>query len=163
MLLTQFLIIYGNLFSLILKIKLLSIHNQETSFEDELFIQNSGDFLRMYEMMKLDCSFYQPSGKSSLQTYFNKLSNASKVLLVHNTFTSKADVEYVQRQPNDNNVFFCLCVNANKYIEDAFPPIQMLIESGCNIVLGTDSLASNWSLSILDEMKTIQHNYLLFH
>jgi cytosine/adenosine deaminase-related metal-dependent hydrolase len=47
-------------------------------------------------------------------------------------------------------------VNANQYIEDAIPPIEMLRSSGCNIVLGTDSLASNWSLSILDEMKTIR-------
>src|SRR5206468_995585 len=32
--------------------KTISIHNQETSFEDELFIQNGGDFLRMYQLMK---------------------------------------------------------------------------------------------------------------
>ena len=35
----------------------------------------------------------------------------------------------------------------------------MLMQNDCNIVLGTDSLASNWSLSILDEMKTIQKNF----
>lgn len=32
----------------------------------------------------------------------------------------------------------------------------MLIKNNCNIVLGTDSIASNWSLNLLDEMKTIQ-------
>ena len=31
----------------------------------------------------------------------------------------------------------------------------------CHIVLGTDSLASNWSLSIWDEIKTIQKNFPL--
>ena len=39
------------------------------------------------------------------------------------------------------------------------PPIQLLIENNCNIVLGTDSLASNYSLNLLDEMKTIQKNF----
>jgi cytosine/adenosine deaminase-related metal-dependent hydrolase len=35
----------------------------------------------------------------------------------------------------------------------------MLRKNGCNIVLGTDSLASNWSLSILEEIKTIRKNF----
>jgi cytosine/adenosine deaminase-related metal-dependent hydrolase len=36
------------------------------------------------------------------------------------------------------------------------PPIELLRSENANIILGTDSYASNWSLSILDEMKTIQ-------
>jgi cytosine/adenosine deaminase-related metal-dependent hydrolase len=39
------------------------------------------------------------------------------------------------------------------------PPIEMLRTNGVNIIVGTDSYASNWSLNILDELKTIQkHN-----
>ena len=139
--------------------RVVSIHNQETAFEDELFLQNSGDFLRMYKMMKLDTSFYQPSGKSSLQTYFDKLCGAATVLLVHNTFTSETDLQFVQKQRSKNGVFFCICANANKYIEDAIPRVNLLRDHDCNIVIGTDSLASNWSLSVLDEMKTIHKNY----
>lgn len=55
--------------------------------------------------------------------------------------------------------FFCLCINANQYIENALPPIEMLRKNNCTIVLGTDSLASNWSLNILDEIKTIKQNF----
>lgn len=139
--------------------KVVSIHNQETIFEDELFLQKSGDFIRMYEMMKLDHSFYKPSGKSSLQTYFDNLHNAKQVLLVHNTFTREEDVEFVKKARSANSVSFCLCVNANEYIEQSVPLINMFRKYGCNIVLGTDSLASNWSLSILDEMKTIQKSF----
>lgn len=151
-----------NLWSLIkplYKNKVVSIHNQETVFEDELFIQNSGDFTRMYQMMKLDTSFYKPSGKSSLQTYFDKLKEAAQVLLVHNTFIKEQDVEFIKRARADNSVSFCLCVNANQYIEQSIPPVEMLRKHGCNIVLGTDSLASNWSLSIVDEIKTIQKSF----
>ena len=141
------------------KNKVVSIHNQETVFEDELFLQNTGDFVRMYQMLKLDNSFYKPSGKSSLQTYFSKLKDAAQVLLVHNTFTKERDVEFVKKVKPDNSVSFCLCVNANQYIEQRIPPIDMLRKYKCNIVLGTDSLASNWSLSILDEMKAIQRSF----
>ena len=148
-----------NLIKPYFKNKVVSIHNQETVFEDELFLQNSGDFVRMYQMMKLDNSFYEASGKSSLQTYFSKLEEASHVLLVHNTFTKEQDVTFVKNTRPGNSVSFCLCVNANQYIEQSIPPIDILRKQGCNIVLGTDSLASNWSLSILDEMKTIQNKF----
>jgi imidazolonepropionase-like amidohydrolase len=39
------------------------------------------------------------------------------------------------------------------------PPLDLFRKNYCNIVLGTDSLASNWSLSILDEMKTIEKKF----
>lgn len=148
-----------NLIKPYFKSKVVSIHNQETVFEDELFLQNSGDFVRMYQMMKLESSFYKPSGKSSLQTYFSKLEEAAHVLLVHNTFTKEQDVTFVKNTRPGNSVSFCLCVNANQYIEQSIPPIDILRTQGCNIVLGTDSLASNWSLSILDEMRTIQSQF----
>ena len=39
------------------------------------------------------------------------------------------------------------------------PPVQLLREQHANIVIGTDSYASNWSLNMLDELKKIQaHN-----
>jgi cytosine/adenosine deaminase-related metal-dependent hydrolase len=36
------------------------------------------------------------------------------------------------------------------------PPVQLLREQHANIVIGTDSYASNWSLNLLDELKRIQ-------
>ena len=141
--------------------KTVSIHNQETNFEDELFIQGSGDFIRMYNMMKMDNSHFSPSGRSSLQTYFPKLERAQNVMLVHNTFTKEEDVLYAKQQASasQQNLFWCLCINANLYIEDAVPPVEMFIKNDCNIVLGTDSLASNWSLNLLDEMKSLRKHF----
>ncbi len=139
--------------------KVVSIHNQETNFEDELFIQNSGDFVRMYKMMNIDTSFYKPTGQSSLQSHFAKLQQAAQVILVHNTFTQQADIDFIKNSGSAKHVSFCLCANANLYIENALPPIELLCKNDCRIVLGTDSLASNNSLSILDEMKTIQQHF----
>jgi aminodeoxyfutalosine deaminase len=142
--------------------KVVSIHNQETVFEDEFFLEGKGDFIRMYEMMKIDNSHHQPTRKSSLRSYFEKLLNAKNAILVHNTFTKPEDTGYIKQIQNANykpQTFFCLCVNANKYIEDALPPIELFRKNNCTIVLGTDSLASNWSLNILDEIKTINKNF----
>ena len=138
-----------------------SIHNQETAFEDELFLQGTGDFIRMYQMMQMDYAHHQPTGKSSLQSYFPQLNEAGNIILVHNTFTKQEDINYLQSQNSNfkSQIFFCLCVNANQYIENAMPPIDMFRDSGCTMILGTDSLASNWSLNILDEIKTIQKHH----
>ncbi|HEU0063840.1 MAG TPA: amidohydrolase family protein, partial [Flavisolibacter sp.] len=52
-----------------------------------------------------------------------------------------------------------LCPNANLYIENKLPSIDVINSKTDAIVLGTDSLASNWTLSILDEIITIQKNF----
>lgn len=145
--------------------KVVSIHNQETAFEDEFFEQGTGDFQRMYALMQLDNSHHVPTQKSSLQSYFEKLAGAATAILVHNTFTRQADIDFVKTQaaphqpqtPNSKlQTFFCLCPNANLYIEGVLPPVELFRKNGCEIVLGTDSLASNWQLNILEEIKTIQ-------
>ena len=143
--------------------KTISIHNQETSFEDELFLSNAGDFVRMYDMMKIDHHHFEPTGKSSLQSYLPKLASAENVILVHNTFTKEEDVVFVNHQSSivngQQHVFFCICINANLYIEDKMPPLDMMIKNNCTMVLGTDSLASNHSLNLLDEMKSITKHF----
>jgi cytosine/adenosine deaminase-related metal-dependent hydrolase len=42
------------------------------------------------------------------------------------------------------------------------PPVDILAEEGCNIVIGTDSLSSNNSLSMIDELRTIQKYFPTF-
>jgi cytosine/adenosine deaminase-related metal-dependent hydrolase len=85
------------------------------------------------------------------------LKDAAKTIWVHNSFTSESDIKAVQATNTD--AYWCLCPNANQYIENTMPPVQLLREQHVNIVVGTDSYASNWSLNMLDELKRIQlHN-----
>ncbi|MEN9686004.1 MAG: hypothetical protein RLZZ28_1790 [Bacteroidota bacterium] len=139
----------------------ISIHNQETVFENDFFINGTGDFNRLYQLLNIDTSFYQPPGLGSIPYYLPKMKDAKNVLLVHDTFTSEADVQFVQRQSSSGlqQFFYCLCVNANQYIENALPPIELFRKNNTTLVIGTDSLASNHSLSILDEIKTIAKNF----
>ena len=58
-----------------------------------------------------------------------------------------------------DNAFWCLCPNANQYIEQTMPPIELLRSEKAKLVIGTDSYASNWSLSVLDELKTIHEHH----
>ena len=63
------------------------------------------------------------------------------------------------RQHQTPNLFFCLCPNANLYISGQLPDVDLLLRHGCTIVTGTDSLASNHRLSILEELKTLQYRF----
>ena len=52
-------------------------------------------------------------------------------------------------------VYWCLCPRSNRYISRLEPPVELLRRNGLNICLGTDSLASNDRLSVLEEMKLL--------
>ncbi|MBC8986133.1 amidohydrolase family protein [Pedobacter sp. N36a] len=136
---------------------LISIHNQETLEENEFFEHKSGSFLKLYEFLGLNIDFFKATGKTSLQSYLPKLSPALKTLLVHNTMSSGADLDFAKA--NHPALYWCLCPNANLYIEDKLPELPLFLEAGLKMTLGTDSLASNDQLSIVEEMKTLQQHF----
>ena len=138
---------------------LFTIHNQETTGENEWFMNKQGELAEMYAAMNIDTSFFNPSGKSSLQTYLHKFLNNQSVILVHNVHTSEEDIVFAQRTRDKGQLSWCLCPNANQYITGQLPNVDLMIKNDCDIVLGTDSLASNHQLSILEEIKTIQQHF----
>ena len=77
-----------------------------------------------------------------------------RTLFVHNTLTSKADIEAAHQW--SPNVYWATCPNANLYIENRLPNYQNFLDTNARMTIGTDSLTSNWQLSIIEEMKTIQ-------
>lgn len=141
--------------------KIVSIHNQETRAENELYRENAGDFFRLYRHLNIDTAFFKAHSKSSLQSYLPLLNKAKALLLIHNTFTTQHDIEFALRESkvNEQDLFWCFCPNANLYIENKFPDIELFAKINCNIILGTDSYSSNQSLNILEEMKTLQKHF----
>ena len=138
----------------------ISIHNQETEAENEFFQLGAGDFFRLYKEMGLDISSFIAPKKRSLENYLPHFYPNQTMLLVHNVATNNADLDWLrENHPSPQNIFFCLCPNANEYISGKMPDIDLLIEKKCKMVVGTDSLASNQQLNILEELKTIQQHF----
>ena len=135
---------------------IISIHNQESEEENKLFRYKTGDFLNFYKAIGYPFESLKLQAKNSLQSYFNLLPN-NKIILVHNTFTSIKDLFFVQRMGKET--YFCLCPKANLYIENTLPKLNVFTQAGVNLVLGTDSLASNNTLSILEELKVLHNNF----
>lgn len=134
-----------------------TIHNQESKAESEFTEFGTGEMQDLYKFFGTDISWYKPSGRNSLFTTLPNLLGTFNLLLVHNTFTSHEDAEWAQLQ--HEHLYWCLCPNANLYIENSLPDVMMLRENKCRLVVGTDSLASNHTLSVLEELKVLHKNF----
>ena len=135
----------------------LTIHNQETADENLFFKEKKGTILDRLTYFNIPTHKWQAPGKSSLQATLPHLPAKNKLQLVHNAFTSKEDILFANNY--NKHLFWCFCVNANLYIENKIPDVNLFIANNCNITLGTDSYASNWSLSIFDEIKTLHKHF----
>jgi cytosine/adenosine deaminase-related metal-dependent hydrolase len=132
---------------------LLSIHNEETESENEMFHRAAGKLYETFLQLNIDLSWFKPTGFNSLESTLVHLPKCNKMQLVHNTFTSSEDITWTHLY--SMMVWWCTCPNANLFIENTLPDYKLFLDGGCRMTIGTDSYASNHSLSVLDELKTI--------
>jgi cytosine/adenosine deaminase-related metal-dependent hydrolase len=137
--------------------QLISIHNQESAEEDLLYQYKNGLFLELYRKFSIDISGFQPTGRSSLKSWLPCFDQGQQILSVHNSFISGDDLAFAEGKPAlHGGLYYCICINANLYIENRIPPVHQLAAMQGRVVIGTDSLASNDQLDILEEIKSIQ-------
>jgi cytosine/adenosine deaminase-related metal-dependent hydrolase len=150
-----------NLINELTKDQVISIHNQEHPAEDELYKTGGGDYLKLFKIFGIDKSPFPVSGLSSIRSVLPHFNNGQTILLIHNTFMPEEDVVFAKEyaEANSLHLFWCLCINANLYIENKTPAIEMLMRNNCPIVLGTDSYSSNWQLSIAKEIQAIKNHF----
>jgi cytosine/adenosine deaminase-related metal-dependent hydrolase len=146
---------------------IISYHNEESLAESELFISKKGPIADLFTNMGINLDHIPETGLNSLRSTLVNFSRNNKTLLVHNTYTSKEYILWAINYFKDesdkisdlksqiSNLFWCFCPNANLYIENNLPDYQSFIDAGAICTIGTDSLASNHSLSVLDELKVI--------
>ncbi len=77
------------------------------------------------------------------------------VLLVHLTAARRDELEKLARA----GASVVLCPRSNLHIEARLPPLVAIRESGIEPALGTDSLASNASLDVLAEARTLAERF----
>ena len=135
----------------------LSMHHMESEGEADFFLNASGALAARFRSWGLDLPGHIPTGKRPLASLADFLQTTDKLLLIHNTFISKEDIEFADKM--SPSVFYGLCPNANLFIEKHLPPVNLLKEFSSNICIGTDSLASNRQLSVLEELKTLDENF----
>lgn len=131
-----------------------SIHNQETTAENELFLSKTGGFIDFYNSFHFHLNDFNAIGKTAIHYAIENLDANQKTLFVHNTQTSVEDINEATEW--NKNIFWVTCPNANLYIENRLPFYTNFINQNQKVCIGTDSLTSNWQLSIWEEIKTIK-------
>lgn len=132
-----------------------SIHFMETAGEKDLVEQNTGQLMEAYRKAGL-IPVNLETAKSHSDAVLHEITTSGNLILVHNTFADATTIREVEQR---KNIFWCLCPNSNSYIENRVPPVKLLLDEGCELVIGTDSLASNGRLDILEELKTLQAHF----
>lgn len=145
------------------KNQIISIHNQEHPAEDELYKTGGGEYLKLFKIFGMDVSPFPVTGKSSIRSVLPHFNNGQTIFLIHNTYMPEEDIIWANEYAAANNLqlIYCFCINANLYIENKVPPVELFLKHNCRTVLGTDSYSSNWQLNIAKEMQSVlQHTSL---
>lgn len=130
----------------------LSIHFMESDDEAALY-QGKGSLAAWYERMGWTCDFLHYG--SPAQRIVSSVAPDKRVLLVHNCRVDEQEMQLLE-QHFTTRPGWVLCPRSNDYISGLRPPVEMLRRAGARICIGTDSLASNTSLSMLDELKCFE-------
>ncbi len=126
---------------------ILSIHNQETEFEDEFISERKGNFLQLFEDLGFEIGDSKPRKMKTLPWLSGAIPDRSPLLLVHNVYTTPDDI--ANSSLDLDKTYFCLCPNSNLYISNKLPGSHLMKAYPDKVCIGTDSLSSNHRLSIL--------------
>lgn len=128
----------------------ISIHHGESPEERELLENRTGLLFEYLRASGFDLTRI-PHEAPDIFKLLAKYLPDPDWLLVHNTVSGPNPSKEIKK----SGVFWVLCPRSNLYIENLLPDFMSFAASDVTICLGTDSLASNISLSIVEEMKTI--------
>jgi cytosine/adenosine deaminase-related metal-dependent hydrolase len=125
-------------------------HISETIDEAEFLTRGTGNFISLLNDFDM-LSNWKPPGLSSVNYMKNIGFLENGCILVHCNYLTGEEVDQIE----ESNSTIVFCPRSHKYFRHKDHPFYKLGNRDINIALGTDSLASNDSLSILDEMKYI--------
>lgn len=128
----------------------LAIHLAESAAETELFHHGSGPFAdQLYPLVGWQQHCSQFDGKSSTEVMAHAGLLSPRSLAVHGVQLSHTDLQILKR----HNCALCLCPRSNDKLHVGTAPVAHFKQHGLLLCLGTDSLASNDSLSLWDELR----------
>ncbi|MFN0188898.1 MAG: amidohydrolase family protein, partial [Bacteroidia bacterium] len=135
----------------------LTIHMQESLDELQFCKDKSGPLTEFFNDSGISFADFIPFGEVSPLQKLLPLFPQNKLQLVHNTYTTEEEIQ--QANSIHPNLFWCVCIGANLFINNKIPPVDLMYKNNCTITIGTDSLASNTQLSILEEIKCIHKHF----
>lgn len=131
----------------------ISVHFMESEDEEALY-RGEGSLAAWYERMGWSCDFLHhlsPAGRIT-----GSIPATRDLLLVHNCCVTEEQINAIEKHFS-GRLSWVICPRSNDYISGLRPPVEMLQRAGARICIGTDSLASNSSLEMIQELKALRH------
>jgi aminodeoxyfutalosine deaminase len=131
-----------------------AIHVAETKQELQLLQHGSGEFRQFLSSLGVLPEGWVPPGLSPV-TYLEGLGILERpALLIHANYLDDESISRILSR----SCSIVYCPRSHHYFGHDPHPVRRLLDIGVNVALGTDSLASNDSLSILDEIRFLFRN-----
>ncbi|MEW6609112.1 MAG: amidohydrolase family protein [bacterium] len=133
----------------------LSIHLAEDKTELKFLMKGKGEIINLLKELNVWEDEWKQPGLSSVK-YLDSIGILnSNIIGVHLNCINEEDLEILKKR----RVGVVHCPKSHKFFQRDDFPIQKLIDKGIIIALGTDSLASNDSLNMLEEIKELKRRY----
>ncbi|MBI2472675.1 MAG: amidohydrolase family protein [Planctomycetes bacterium] len=132
-------------------------HIAETCDEIEFLTKGTGGFPSFLRQIRAMPDNWKHPGLTPIQ-YLNETGIlGNHPLLIHCNYVTDEEISIIKS--SGSSVAFC--PRSYHFFGHANHPFQKLLDAGINVGLGTDSLASNDTLSILDEMKFLSLHHAI--
>jgi cytosine/adenosine deaminase-related metal-dependent hydrolase len=116
---------------------ILSIHNEESFDEMELFAKKRG---KMRDFFGKEMDSFLPEYDNPLHRILKYIDPDTNMLLIHNTHTNEQD--FHQTLLRNRKTAWVLCPASNLYIENNLPDVNLFSKLNAHVAVGTDSSKS---------------------
>jgi len=133
----------------------LTIHLAESRAESELIIHGRGPLVDFLSRYQLDTVPPGGCGRSST-AYLRECGILDNRLVAsHAVWVDDEDLKLLR----DSRVGIALCVRSNHFLKNGRAPLEQIKSQGIHFGIGTDSLASNSSLDLFEELRFFKSRY----
>ncbi|MCF7957725.1 MAG: amidohydrolase family protein [Phycisphaerae bacterium] len=133
----------------------LTTHLAETLDEHEFLTHGTGPWKQYLQKINRFPSDWRPPSRSPVSYFLQLPLSNQPFLLAHVNYISDEELTALAHSPHH----VAYCPRSHRYFQHPPHRFNDMIKAGINVCLGTDSLASNASLSILAEMQYL-HQHL---
>lgn len=124
-------------------------HIAETQDEIEFLTKGTGNFPSFLRQLRAMPPNWQPPGLTPVRYLKDTGILENRPTLIHCNYITDEEISLIKLF----RASVAFCPKSHRFFGHTNHPVQKLLDAGVNVGLGTDSLASNDTLSILDEMK----------
>lgn len=134
---------------------LLTTHLAETPEEEHFLREGTGVYRRMLRERGTWVPRWRPPDMTPVEYLEREGVLSDRCLYAHVNYASESDLELLAKR----EITAVYCPRSHAFFHHTPHKMDRMMELGIRVALGTDSLASNDSLGMLEEVKLVRHRF----